>query len=292
MINYVEILRSNPEYFKQFSCRELLFLNYDCPVKLDKVGVWSENNYFYYALSGKKTIHTPGKSWTLTQGSFLFVKRGACIKESFFEEPFCIVVFMIPDSFISRFINDNLPKVPLPVTHPCFDDLVLPVESSEMLKGFCDSILPYFIAREAPSEQLIELKFNELLIHLLGNPANASLISYMHAVAANKTGMLEQVMEANYPYNLTLSEYAKLRNRSLSSFKRDFENHFKMTPGQWLLNKRLDRAWKLLTNTDKPIVDVMLESGFENQAHFTTAFKNRFGHPPLKLRRRLDGVEA
>jgi hypothetical protein len=29
MINYYELVKNNPEYFKQFSCKNLLFLNYD-----------------------------------------------------------------------------------------------------------------------------------------------------------------------------------------------------------------------------------------------------------------------
>ena len=54
MINYYELVKNNPEYFKQFSCKDLLFLNYDCPVKLKKVAKWSEHHYIYYVLSGKK----------------------------------------------------------------------------------------------------------------------------------------------------------------------------------------------------------------------------------------------
>src|SRR4030095_17257394 len=104
MINYYELLRNNPAFFKQFSCKELLFLNYDCPVKEKKVAKWSQHNYIYYVLSGQKTLHTPGNSWPLTQGSAVFVKKGACIVEQFFREPFCIVVFVIPDSFIKSFI--------------------------------------------------------------------------------------------------------------------------------------------------------------------------------------------
>jgi AraC-like DNA-binding protein len=290
MENYVEILKSNPEYFKQFSCKDLLFLNYDCPVKETRLPIWSEHNYFYYVLLGRKSIHTPTRSWALEQGSFVFVKKGACIKESFFEQPFCIIVFIIPDSFISTFVNNNRQHLPAFSGHHKFNDLVLSVNPTEMLKGFCQSILPYFTLKSPPSEPLIELKFNELLMHLLNDSQNADLISYMHAVATNRSGKIEEVMEANYAYNLTLPEYAKLCTRSLSSFKRDFEIHFKTTPGQWLLGKRLQHAWKLLMDTDKPIADIMLESGFENQAHFTTSFKNRFGHPPMKYRKRMESI--
>src|SRR5688500_11966509 len=107
MINYYQLLKNNPSYFKQFSCKELLFLNYDCPTKEAKVVKWSEHNYIYYVLSGYKTLHTPKRSWPLMKGSAVFVKKGACVIEQFFREPFCIVVFMMPDSFIQDFMREN-----------------------------------------------------------------------------------------------------------------------------------------------------------------------------------------
>jgi AraC family transcriptional regulator, exoenzyme S synthesis regulatory protein ExsA len=220
MINYIEVLKSNPAYFKQFSCKELLFLNYDCPVKEKRLAKWSDHNHFYYVLSGQKTLHTTHRSWELTTGSVVFVKRGACLVEQFFQEPFCVVVFLLPDSFISQFIHANKDQLPGIWPHTKIDDLVLPVKTDEMLHRFYDSVLPYFSSKTQPSDKLIELKFNELLLHIVNNPDNAELISYMYSIASNKTGTLEQVMEANFPYNLKLKNYANLCNRSLSTFKR------------------------------------------------------------------------
>src|SRR5262245_50492041 len=99
MINYIEVIKGNPDYYKQFSCKDLLFLNYDCPVKEKKVPKWSEHHYIYYVLSGKKTIHTLDGAFPLVGGSIAFIKKGACVVEQFYEEPFCVVVFIMPDSF-------------------------------------------------------------------------------------------------------------------------------------------------------------------------------------------------
>ena len=84
MINYYELLTNNPANFKQFTCKDLLFLNYDCPVKENKVAKWSSHNYIYYVLTGQKKFHTLGRSWTLQSGTAVFVKKGACIVEQFF----------------------------------------------------------------------------------------------------------------------------------------------------------------------------------------------------------------
>jgi hypothetical protein len=108
------------------------------------------------------------------------------------------------------------------------DDLLISVQTDDVLHGFYHSVLPFFSSRTQPSEQLIELKFNELLLNILNNTENGELVSYMHEVASQKTGVLEHVMEANFPYRLELSEFATLCNRSLSSFKRDFENSWRV----------------------------------------------------------------
>lgn len=290
MINYIERLQNNPEYFKQFSCKEILFLNYDCPVKEKKLSKWSEHNYFYYVLSGKKVIHVPGRSWDLTKGSVVFVKRGACIVEQFFREPFCIVVFVLPDSFISRFITEN--KELLPRIKPVIsDNYVIPVSTDELLTSFYESVLPYFATSETPPGKLIELKFNELLLHIATNPDNQELISHMYSIALDKIANLESVMEANFPYNLSLDDYARLCNRSLSAFKRDFRLVYNTTPGKWLLNKRLEYARILLMTTDKSLADVIFECGFENHAHFSKSFKLKFASSPLQYRKQV-GAQA
>jgi AraC family transcriptional regulator, exoenzyme S synthesis regulatory protein ExsA len=285
MINYYELLIRNPESFKQFSYKDVLFLNYDCPVKEKKLAKWSEHNYIYYVLTGKKTLHTQGKSCELTKGKAVFVKKGACIVEQFFREPFCIVVFVMPDSFIRSFLvdNDRLIRNSKPGWS---DEQVIPIDADELLCAFYESVLPYFTSRQVPPEQVIELKFKELLLNILNNPANNELIAYFRSILNERQTSIESVMEKNYAFNLSLENYATLCNRSLSSFKRDFKNLYKTNPGQWLLEKKLTRAHDLLSSgQDLTVADVALESGFENVTHFSKVFKKRFGVSPINLRK-------
>jgi len=285
MVNYVQLLKNHPEHFRQFSCKEILFLNYDCPVKEKKAAVWSEFNYFYYVITGQKGISTKDQNIMLTKGTMSFIKRGACLKEQFFYEPFCVLVFILPDSFITRFIHQNLTFISRPRSSAS-DELVIPVDVDDMLLGFYQSIAPYFTGCQTPSEPLIEIKFTELLLHIVNNPKNASLTDYMHAIAQHKTGVLQKVMESNFNYNLELRDYANLCNRSVSSFKRDFIDYYKMPPGRWLLTRKLEYAKELLAKTEKDLVDVMIESGFENYSHFSKKFKAHFGQSPNVFRKK------
>ena len=91
-------------------------------------------------------------------------------------------------------------------------------------------------------------------------------------------------MELNFFSNLTLNEFARMCARSLSTFKREFTQAYNSPPGKWLMEKRLEYSHYLLETTDQSVEDICLESGFENQTHFTRVFKKKYGLSPGKLR--------
>jgi len=54
---------------------------------------------------------------------------------------------------------------------------------------------------------------------------------------------LEEFMLKNFHYNAPIEQFAKLSGRSLTSFKREFSDIFKTSPGTWLKDKRLSEAY-------------------------------------------------
>ena len=156
-----------------------------------------------------------------------------------------------------------------------------------MMLAYYQSLMPYFSSTIKPPEDLLELKFKELLFNIISNPVNEELNHFLQALICTKASNMQSIMDANYCYNLRLEDYARLCNRSLSSFKRDFFKLYSDTPAKWLLNKRLTHSRQLLCNTSKSIVDISFESGFENSTHFSHCSKKHFGISPLKYRQQL-----
>jgi len=165
------------------------------------------------------------------------------------------------------------------------NELLIPLRVDNIMTAYFNSLIPYFYSETKPSEDLLELKFRELLLNILYDPENAELKAYFLHLLSPQQDSFQQVMEANCLYNLSLPEYAKMLNLSLSSFKRHFSSVYKSTPGQWLQEQKLNHAYKLLVSTSKPITDISFESGFENSTHFSHLFKKRFGLSPLKYRK-------
>jgi AraC family transcriptional regulator, exoenzyme S synthesis regulatory protein ExsA len=94
-------------------------------------------------------------------------------------------------------------------------------------------------------------------------------------------------MESNYHRNLKIEDYALLSNRSISSFKRDFQTIFKSSPHKWITEKRLQLAFTLMRNGLKKPSEIYLEVGYEDFSHFSKAFKNRFGVSPSEANKAL-----
>ena len=291
MFNYYERVKSRPEIYSQLTCRELLFVHYKCPMEVKIQDLWSQQNYIQYILTGKKAFHTPGRSWLMNAGDAFFVKKGATLVEKFFEDPLCIITFFMPDSYIRSFMRESqLAKATSPLQEP-ENELLVPLRVNSIMTAYFDSLIPYFYSDTKPSEDLLELKFRELLLNILDNPENIDLKNYLLHLLSPQYDPLQQVMEANCLYNLSLQDYAKMLNLSLSSFKRHFISVYHTTPGHWLQEQKLNHAYKLLISTDKPVTDISFESGFEDSTHFSHLFKKKFGLSPLKYRKENEAAQ-
>lgn len=92
-------------------------------------------------------------------------------------------------------------------------------------------------------------------------------------------------MESNYYYDLKISEFADIANRSVATFRREFKEHYHSSPGRWLTNRRLERASVILQTTQKTISEITLDCGFKNVSHFSRIFKQKFNLSPTKYRK-------
>jgi AraC family transcriptional regulator, exoenzyme S synthesis regulatory protein ExsA len=280
--NLYETIKSRPGTFRQFTCRKNLVSLYNCPLDKKFEDVWSHHNYIIYVVKGKKTWHTPHRSFELTEGTCFFVKKGASIIEQFFEVSFCLVMFFLPDDFITDVLKNKTLHKP---SANKMQYSVVPIDVTPTAQSFFLSMITYFDSLQEPDPVLLELKFKELVLTIADNPRNPELLtdrtSLLHDPGAIS---LERVMEENFCYNLKLEEFARLSNRSLSSFKRDFQRIYNTTPGKWLNQKRLEHAKHLLVNLNHTVSEAAFESGFEHPAHFSRCFRNRFGLPPTAVK--------
>ncbi len=287
MVNLYEILKNYPNISRQLICKDLLFTNYDCPQTESKQRFFIECNHITYVISGRRIFHKDNKTWDLKKGVCVFVKKGTHIAEKEEGEGWCVMVFFMPDNFLRQIINENRKSLPLANLPEADIEHILPLDVNELSTSFFSSMLPYFSQVPPPPENLIELKFKELILSLLSNKKNQRFLSYLNNLSNDKSPSMEEIMQNNYAFKLTLTEYAKLTCKSIPTFKRDFKKIFKETPAKWVMKKRLNLAADLLQNTALSVGEITFECGFENQTHFSRVFKEKMGESPLQFRTKL-----
>jgi AraC-like DNA-binding protein len=282
LYNLYSHIANNPGRCQRLTCGESLFTLYNCGLKNRFESLWSHNNYIVYVLEGRKIWHTAQGDYDLEEGSCVFVRKGASVVEQFVDTEFCFFLFFVPDEFIC----DVLKSKSTPIhSYGKKYDAVIAIDNSASVKAFFQSMLPYFEDCHKPDQTLLELKFRELILTVADNHRNGELLSYFTLLLQEPQNVsLQRIMEENFCFNLGLEEFAKLSARSLSAFKRDFLRLYHISPGKWLLEKRLVYAMHLLRNMGKTVADASFESGFENPSHFSRAFRSRFDSSPGSIK--------
>jgi AraC family transcriptional regulator len=96
-------------------------------------------------------------------------------------------------------------------------------------------------------------------------------------------GRLQQVVEhirTNLGTELSIVALARIAQTSPFHFARQFKVSTGLTPHQYVLEGRIERAKQLLANLQFSIADVAQACGFATQAHLTTVFRAHVGATP------------
>jgi len=82
---------------------------------------------------------------------------------------------------------------------------------------------------------------------------------------------------------MQLQHYASVHNMSLSTFKRWFRKNVGCSPGQWMIEKRLQQAQFLLQHKRVSVKEACYRSGFEDVSYFIRRYKQAFGQTPGQI---------
>jgi AraC-like DNA-binding protein len=237
------------------------------------------DHVFIYIVKGTIRVFDGNKSYTFSAGDACLARKNRLAKYELLdsEERFEPVIFCFDEPFLQEFQKRHT----FTPTTATITDTFINIPPSFLIDSFIQSIKPYFKGVMELDQAFEELKYIELLIILLRD--NPELATILFEYRAPGKIDLEEFMNSNYKFNVTTERFAYLTGRSISAFKRDFANIFHETPGKWLMKKRLEEAYFLISQKNKKPSDIYLAVGFENLSHFSVAFKKQFGVPPTEL---------
>ncbi len=92
-------------------------------------------------------------------------------------------------------------------------------------------------------------------------------------------------MDARYAENPSLEKLAEIASLTPNYFHRAFKKIFGITPFEYMLKKRLDKAKRLLTSTMLSVAEIAEAAGYENSYYFSRMFKKHTGRTPTQIRK-------
>jgi AraC family transcriptional regulator len=94
-----------------------------------------------------------------------------------------------------------------------------------------------------------------------------------------------ELLHENMHGKVRLSDIASECGLSVSHFARSFKTSFGSSTHQWLIRHRIDHSKQLMSQTSTSLIDIAIQSGFNDQAAFTRTFRQLVGVSPGRWRR-------
>ncbi|MDC6365722.1 MULTISPECIES: helix-turn-helix domain-containing protein [Flavobacteriaceae] len=236
-------------------------------------------NMFSFLQVGKKQIHFAGKAVAVDKDQSLLLKKGNWLWTELLDTEaiyYCKLFFFSEKKLLGFLkkhakVNDSVEEVPYFI-----------IRNDAYITSFLNSLSTINGAPTIFMENLLSVKFEELMLYLL-QKYGRKFEHYLHSLIKKESSPLKRIVESKIHSNLKLEEMAFLCNMSLSTFKRHFIKEYKVSPGKWLKDKRLQKAKELLEEGNLKPSDIYTDFGYNNLSNFSIAFKNKFGVSPNQI---------
>ena len=95
---------------------------------------------------------------------------------------------------------------------------------------------------------------------------------------------MRDYVEAHLDDDLSLTTLAGIACLSPYHFSRSFKQATSVGPQRYVIQRRLERAKRLLRQTHQPLAWIAQEAGFADQSHLTQIFRREIGVTPGRFR--------
>lgn len=250
------------------------------------------------AFNGKESYKFDNHTFAVSDKSFLVLNEGATYES-----------FIRSKTMVESFSLNYSPKdiATLAEIYECTPEIILdnPFYTGNTTFRFYERIYPFnqellgYINRlrqrsfhpPCANNQAIELLYL-VLFELV--KCNASTSTAVDAMTAKKRSTREELykrlskakdyMYSCYQEEITLSDLSKVSFLNPAYLLREFKKLFGVTPHQFLIHVRMEKAKDIIRSTDKQISQIVTDVGFIDFSSFSKSFKTRYGSSPKTFR--------
>lgn len=181
------------------------------------------------------------------------------------------------DSFIQPFLSGNFNISPV-VNKKCSYYSAIASSINE-IDQLCDN-RPY-------AYQLAVKSYLFQIFYVITANCGKSEATQIRKKSLEKVKTILTYISKHYQENITIEDIAAHCFYSKSYFMKFFRETMGVSFISYLNDYRLEIAAKLLTETSDNIVDIALNTGFDNLSYFNRCFKKKYGMTPGKYRNQI-----
>ena len=239
--------------------------------------IYVKSGFLTVSISGENYIGKPGDAFVVSPGNLHFMGSQTGNVDYF--------TFLFPLKYISFRTDDILDDKllePLNSGH-----LIISPEIEDTVKEQCEQLVEIYGAKKEESQSKItaQIKTKIILLQFILELWKKGFI-VENDTSGKNTVEKEMVsyIQQNFTGKILLKEFGKQFHLSEKYISRYFKEHFHITISQYVTYLRLEHAKQLLQDTDIPVTEVAMQSGYQNVSYFIRSFKKTYGMSPLKYR--------
>ncbi|WP_278898878.1 AraC family transcriptional regulator [Roseburia hominis] len=247
---------------------------------------WHDEFEIIYVRSGFLTVSISGESYIGKTGDAFVVSPGNLHLMGSQSGTVDYYTFLFPLKYISFRTDDMLDEKllePLNSGH-----LMICPRVKDTAKELCEQLIEIYEAKKDESESKIttQVRTKIILLQFILEMWKKGFV-IENDTSGRNTVEKEMVsyIQQNFTGKISLREFGEQFHLSEKYISRYFKEHFHITLSQYVTYLRLEHAKQLLQDTDIPVTDVAMQSGYQNVSYFIRSFQKAYAVSPLKYRK-------
>lgn len=247
---------------------------------------WHDEFEIIYVRSGFLTVSISGENYIGKTGEAFVVSPGNLHLMGSQSGTVDYYTFLFPLKYISFRTDDMLDEKllePLNSGH-----LMICPRVKDTAKELCEQLIEIYEAKKDESESKIatQVRTKIILLQFILEMWKKGFV-IENDTSGRNTVEKEMVsyIQQNFTGKISLREFGEQFHLSEKYISRYFKEHFHITLSQYVTYLRLEHAKQLLQDTDIPVTDVAMQSGYQNVSYFIRSFQKAYAVSPLKYRK-------
>ena len=240
--------------------------------------IYVKSGFLTVNISGENYIGKPGDAFVVSPGNLHFMGSQTGAVDYFtFLFPLKYIAFRSDDMLDDKLIE------PLNSGH-----LMISPEIKDTVKEQCEQLARVYAAEIDESESKItgQIRKKIILLQFIHELWKKGFIVENDTTGRNTVEKeMVSYIQQNYTGKILLREFGEQFHLSEKYISRYFKEHFHITLSQYVTYLRLEHAKQMLQETDIPVTEVAMQSGYQNISYFIRSFKKTYGVSPLKYRK-------